>query len=165
MSELVYDVQNKTHLTGRSRDTGNNPEQVAHMQANDDEENADQVMRSIGNAYSNLVNELSEFIENDGNTGHNTLIGDEDLSVTLSMPSNFNSATNGTLASAMHQYIVNLAISDWFTITNKADAADYAALAAANIAQIRSAANKRTRPVRKTVELPESPGDGRNTTD
>lgn len=36
VSELVYDIQNKTYLTGRSRRTGTNHEEVANMQANDD---------------------------------------------------------------------------------------------------------------------------------
>ncbi len=54
MSELIYDVQNKTYLTGRSRSTGKNHEEVAHMQANDDDENANQIARSIGNAFANM---------------------------------------------------------------------------------------------------------------
>ena len=45
MSELIYDVQNKTYLTGRSRTNGTNHEEVANMQANDDDENANQILR------------------------------------------------------------------------------------------------------------------------
>ena len=52
MSELLYDIQNKTYLTGRSRQTGANHEEVANMQANDDDENANQIIRSIGNAFA-----------------------------------------------------------------------------------------------------------------
>lgn len=39
MSELIYDIQNKTYLTGRSLSSGSNHSHVANMQANDDDEN------------------------------------------------------------------------------------------------------------------------------
>lgn len=152
MSELIYDVQNKTYLTGRSRNTGDNHEQVANMQANEDEENQNQVVRSIGNAYANLKTKLSEYIEDSGSTANNILLSASDnLQINLVMPSNFNPATNDTIGAALHQYIVNSAIGEWFTITNKADAADYLALAAANLAEIREAINKRVRPTRSNV--------------
>lgn len=152
MSELIYDVQNKTYLTGRSRNTGDNHEQVANMQANEDEENQNQIVRSIGNAYANLKAKLSEYIEDSGSTANNILLSASDnLQINLVMPSNFNPATNDTIGAALHQYIVNSAIGEWFTITNKADAADYLALAAANLAEIREAINKRVRPTRSNV--------------
>lgn len=152
MSELIYDVQNKTYLTGRSRNTGDNHEQVANMQANEDEENQNQVVRSIGNAYANLKTKLSEYIEDSGATANNILLSASDnLQINLVMPSNFNPATNDTIGAALHQYIVNSAIGEWFTITNKADAADYLTLAAANLAEIREAINKRVRPTRSNV--------------
>lgn len=155
MSELIYDVQNKTYLTGRSRSTGNNHEEVAHMQANDDDENANQIARSIGNAFANMKTQLSEFIQSAGATANNQLISQTtNLSVELVMPSNFNQAVNDTVSTAMHQYLVNCAIGDWFTITNKNDAGDYVTLAAANIEEIRNAINKRVRPTRTSVTNP-----------
>ncbi len=50
LKELIYDVQNKTYLTARSRKADGNDEMVANMMASDDEENANQVLRSIQNA-------------------------------------------------------------------------------------------------------------------
>ena len=44
-TELVYEVQNKTHLTGVSRFAGDNFEQVANMQMGDDEEHKNQILR------------------------------------------------------------------------------------------------------------------------
>lgn len=201
ISELVYDIQNKTYLTGRSRRTGANHEEVANMQANEDEENANQVLRSIQNAFGTLKTKLSEWLDEGGTSATDRLISDEteyysskledgvlgwsklegydgekcagvvskaselpasgitgsgtvyavvpNLTVTLVMPSNYNSSTRETINAALHQYIVNTSVGDWFTITNKADAADYYTLAAANIETIREAANKRVRPVRR----------------
>lgn len=149
VSELIFDIQNKTYLTGRSRKTGDNHEQVANMQANDDEENANQVLRSIQNAFGTMKTKLSEWINEDGTTATDELMeGKGEITVSLVMPSNYNNSTRETVNSAMHQYIVNSAIGDWFTITDKNDAADYYTLAANNLEQIREAVNKRTRPIR-----------------
>ena len=152
MSELIYDVQNKTYLTGRSRQTGTNHEEVANMQANDDDENANQIMRSIGNAFANLKTKLSEYINETGtSTNDKQLISTGNLTLSLNMPPNYNNASNDTISTALHQYLVNSAIGDWFTITNKNDASDYITLAAANLEQLREAVNKRVRPTRTNV--------------
>lgn len=152
MSELIYDVQNKTYLTGRSRQTGTNHEEVANMQANDDDENANQIMRSIGNAFANLKTKLSEYINESGTSTNDKLISSTyNLTVSLNMPPNYNNASNDTISTALHQYLVNSAIGDWFTITNKNDASDYITLAAANLEQLREAVNKRMRPTRTNV--------------
>ena len=152
MSELIYDVQNKTYLTGRSRQTGTNHEEVANMQANDDDENANQIMRSIGNAFANLKTKLSEYInENGTSTNDKQISSTGNLTLSLNMPPNYNNASNDTISTALHQYLVNSAIGDWFTITNKNDASDYITLAAANLEQLREAANKRMRPTRTKV--------------
>ena len=154
MSELIYDVQNKTFLTGRSRSDGTNMEFVSHMQANHDDENANQIVRSIGNAFSTLKSKLSEYIDESYASGSvsNVLISSSaNLVLSLSMPSNYNRAAADTIGAAVHQYLVNVALSDWFTITNKTDAADYAALSQVNLNEIRDAINKRVRPERAMV--------------
>lgn len=149
MSELIYDVQNKTHLTGRSRGNGENHEEVANMQANDDDENANQVVRSIGNAFSTLKTKLSEYLDGSATTSNDILISsDTNLTVALKMPSNYNKVTLDTVSAALHQYIVNMAIGDWFIITNKTDATDYLTMATANLETVREAINKRVRPTR-----------------
>lgn len=148
-SELIYDVQNKTYLTGRSRQTGGNHEEVANMQANSDDENSNQILRSLGNAFATLKTKLSEYLEESGTSSNDILMNEvQNITVELKVPSNFNKATNDTLSAALHQYMVNSAIADWFTITNKNDASDYVNMAAANLEQIREAVNKRVRPER-----------------
>lgn len=152
ISELIYDIQNKTYLTGRSLSNGTNQEFVANMQANDDDENANQILRSIANAFSTLKSKLSDYIEEDGTTTKNTLINSsDDLILVLKMPSNYNQSANDTLASAIHQYIVNIAIGDWFTITNKTDASKYIDDATMNLAIVHEAINKRIRPIRTII--------------
>lgn len=146
-SELIYDVENKTYLTGRSRSDGTNHEAVANMQASEDDENRNQILRSFTSALADLRTKLSEYLSSTSTTGSDALMdGTENISVTLTMPSNYNKATVDTITSALHQYMVNTAIGDWFAITDKADAADYISKAAANLETLREALNKRVRP-------------------
>ena len=152
MSELVFDVQNKTYLTGRSRTNGENFEQVANMQADDEEENSKQILRSIGNAYGSLMAKHSEYVGSDKTTATNLITDQEaNLIIALQMPGSYNKAANEAVVAAVHQYIVNTAIADWFVITNKSDAVEYANLAAVNITQLREALNKRVRPARPAI--------------
>ena len=149
ISELLYEIRNKTWLTGQSRQNGQNFEEVANMQNNEDEEHVNQVLRSIGNAFATLKVRLSEYIESSQTTANDIQItGNTDLTLTLILPSNYNQATADAIAASCHQYLVNTAIAEWFTITNKTDAADYLTLAGANITQIREAVSKRVRPTR-----------------
>lgn len=149
LPEIVYDVQNKTYLTGKSRKDGGNHEFVANMQANDDEENANQVLRSVSMAFATLRTRLGEYLDINATVADNTLIGpDAGFAMSLEMPSNYNLSTVETLAAAAHQYIVSMAVADWFTITNKSDAKEYTALAETSLKVISEAANKRRRPRR-----------------
>lgn len=155
LSELIYDIQNKTYLTGRSRQNGQNHEEVSNMQASDDEENLNQISRSIQNAFGTLKTKLSEYLDSNTVYSDNELLASESedtLTVRLFMPTNYNQATVDSISAALHQYIVNVGTFDWFTITNKADAADYMVLANNNIEQIREALNKRVRPIRRCCE-------------
>ncbi len=153
LSEIIYDIQNKTYLTGKSRNDGTNHAHVAAMQANDDDENVNQILRSVSMAYSNLKNRLGEYLDLTVHSASNTLIRPETrLDLALTMPSNYNLSTVDTIAAAAHQYIVSVAIKDWFTITHKTDATEYAALAEASLSVISEAVNKRSRPQRPTPE-------------
>lgn len=214
ISELIYDVQNKASLTGRSRLLpGQNDEQVAHMQASDDEEDANQILRSIQNAFALLKNKLAEYIGdppslisgkpadpsmgevvggttssttdtastsaattasgtstiNTGSGATGDIINTNDplysqrtdnqllanggsLVLSLWMPSNFNKYVSDAITANCHQFIVNQALAEWLTITDKEDAKDYFDMAQINIANIREAASKRLRPTRTPIK-------------
>lgn len=156
VKELVYDVQNKTHLTGVSRnaENGANYEATSHMQASADNEHDYQIRRSINNAFAEVKVELGEYLKEDASTTNNkikeTIDSDGQLVLTFLMPSNFNNSACDSLGAGIHEYIVDMAIFDWFTITNKADASDYQTLAAAALERARKALYKRERPTRPT---------------
>ena len=112
MSELIYDFQNKAFLTGRSRRAADmDAEAASNIQASDDDEDKNQALRSIQNAYSQLLVELSEAIEKgSGTTASNKLISDTDnIIINLSLPSNYSLGLKDALTSSIHDYIINKA--------------------------------------------------------
>ena len=156
MSEMIYDVQNKTYLKGRSK-TEIDATRKAYMQANDDDENLNQVLRSIGGAYGSLKAELSENIVEQASSGNNIQMDQENIVVMMSMPSNFNEAAVEVISTGMHKYIVNTAIAEWFDLTSPDDSKNYANLAVENMREVHEGFNKRVRPERPEVE-PEDEG-------
>ena len=157
IQELVYDIQNKTYLTGRSRSDGKNYRQVALMQANNDDENYNQIMRSIGNAMAKVKAELSEVLKENFSQGNNALVVDSSsIVLPLEMPGNFNNAATDSIIAAIHQYIVASVTAEWFMITNKADTDDYARLAATSLDMLRESLCKRRKPSRIPDPAPET---------
>lgn len=154
MSELIYDVQNKSYLKGRSL-TEQDPARVAYMQANDDDENLNQVLRSIGGAFGTLKSELSEYIEEEATTGNNILQPNKDIVVALKMPSNFNEAAVKVISEGLHKYLTNMALSEWYKQTDPNDADSYIKLAVENMKEVHDGINKRLRPVRQQPDTPE----------
>lgn len=149
IKELVYDIQNKTYLTGRSRSDGKNYRQVALMQANDDDENYNQIMRSIANAFARVHNELAEVLDDKKASASNRLqVGDDEKNLSLTMPSNFNAAATSAITAAIHHYIVTSATSEWFMITNKPDTEDYSRQAQESLELLRESLCRRSRPSR-----------------
>lgn len=152
MEELLYDVMNETYLRGRTIQNDTNYKEVASMFASLDEENQDKILRSIKRAFAEVKTELSEYLNENGLTTDNKLISsDKDLVISLTMPTNFNEAASAGVAEAIHDYIRNSTVADWYLVTNKADAADYVTLAQRSMESVRKSVSKRSRPMRRTT--------------
>ena len=55
VKELMYDIMNKSYLTGQAREAGGmDYEASSNMQASEDNENSYQLRRSLANAFSSL---------------------------------------------------------------------------------------------------------------
>lgn len=156
MSEMIYDIQNKSYLKGRSQ-TEADAAHRAYMQANNDDENLNQVLRSIGGAYGSLKSELSEYIEESATTGDNIMQANENIVVNLKMPENFNEAAVKVISEGLHKYIVNMALADWYKQTDPNDSDSYIKLAVANMQEVHDGINKRLRPQRTTPTPPTPP--------
>ena len=153
MSEIIYDIQNKTYLTGRSVSNGTPTSHIANMQANDDDENAAQILRSITTAVGILRNRLAEYLNPDGTTcGNESLTEKDNIKLSLYMPSNFNAGVSETIGEAAHQFIVASAIADWFAITAHGETADYTNVAEKSLLILEEALCKRSRPTRSSAD-------------
>ena len=156
VKEIIFDIENKTHITGVSKiaDGTSNYEAGANMQASDEAEQSYQLRRSVSNAFSHLKVELSEYLNETASTTNNRIkdAGDNDgqLVLAFKLTSNFDNCACDALGSALHEYIVDKAISEWYMLTNKAEAADYLTLASAALTSTRTALYLRKRPERPT---------------
>lgn len=152
--ELVYDIQNKAYLTGQAREAegAKNYEASSNMQASDDQENSYQIRRSLANSFSSLKSLLGEYLSEDTSTSSNMILSeidnDGELTLEFELPSNYNNASADSIGNNIHSYLVDMAIADWFIITNKADASDYIAHATASLDNVKRAIYKRSRPSR-----------------
>lgn len=149
IAEIIFDIQNKTYLTGRSRSDALSHERVAAMQANDDEENLDQVRRSVSTALAHLKTRVGEYLTVDATSARNSLQeAAGSVVLLLAMPSNYNTASLEAIAAAAHDFIVARAVADWFVITDKSDASDYAEAAERALSALDVALCRRVRPRR-----------------
>ncbi len=149
ISWLLYDIMNETFLRGRTIQNKDNHKEVASMFASADEENREKILRSIKRAFAEVQTELGEYLnENGTETSNRHYDGSTDLVLNLVMPSNFNEAATTGVGEAVHAYLTASAIADWYTVTNKADAEQYYALAAKHMELIRQTVSKRSRPIR-----------------
>ncbi len=149
---LLYDIMNETYLRGRTIQNADNHKEVASMFASEDEENREKILRSIKKGFAEVKTVLSEYLDEDGTSTDNSHYdGKTDLSLSLQMPSNFNEAATAGVGEAVHDYLKNTTIAEWYMVTNKADAEQYVALATRSLGNIAQAVSKRSRPSRPTA--------------
>lgn len=151
ISWLLYDIMNETFLRGRTLQNRENHKEIASMFASEDEENREKILRSVKSAFSRVQTELGEYLNENGTTTDNSHYdGSHDLVLNLEMPSNFNEAATTGVGEAVHNYIKNRSIAEWYVVTNKQDAETYFALANSDLDLILQTVSKRSRP--KTPE-------------
>lgn len=156
VKELVYDIQNKAYLTGQAREAEGTKgyEAASNMQASDDTENSYQIRRSLANAFASLKSLLGEYLSEDKSTSNNLINSEIDndgiLQLAFELPSNYNNSSADALGNGIHAYLVDMALGDWFAITNKEDAQTYIAHSSISLENVKRALYKRSRPERPT---------------
>ena len=110
VKELVYDIQNKAYLTGQAREAEGKKNYEA-----------------ASNAFSSLKSLLGEYLSEDKSTSNNLIAKEIDdngvLELAFELPSNYNNSSADALGNGIHAYLVDMALGDWFAITNPEDAA------------------------------------------
>ena len=146
-SWLLFDIMNETFLRGRTIQNKDNHKEVASMFASADEENQEKILRSIKKAFSEVKTKLADYLDEDGMTTDNSHYdGTTNLVLNLKMPSNFNGAATAGLGEAVHDYLKNSAIAEWYVVSNKADEESYFACAQKSLQHMQEAMSKRSRP-------------------
>lgn len=155
VKELVFDIQNKAYLTGLAREAEGKKgyEATSIMQASDDVENSYQIRRSLTDAFAILKSVLGEYLTENNTTSDNVINNEIDnggtLTLSFVLPSNYNNASNDSISKNIHAYLVDIALRDWFAITNKEDADTYTAHAAVSLENVKRDIYKRSRPTRR----------------
>ena len=150
----LYDVRNKAYITGNSRMAAGttNYEAGSKMQASEDNEEDDQLKRSLTTYFTGLKSKLGEYLDEETTTTNNLItqkIEDEDvLTLAFKLPTNYNNASADALGAGIHAYLVDLVLADWFNITNPQDAKSYTEHASVMLEDVRAALYKRSRPTR-----------------
>lgn len=156
VKELIYDIQNKAYLTGQAREAEGKKtyEAASNMQASDDDENSYQIRRSLANAFSALKSLLGEYLSEDKTKSDNLIAEQIDndgvLELSFELPSNYNNSSADALGDGIHSYLVDMALGDWFAITNKEDAETYISHSGVSLENVKRALYKRSRPERPT---------------
>ena len=160
VNEITFDVMNKAYLTGQAREAEGtkNYKSASNMQASKDNENSYQIRRSLANAFSTLKSLLGEYLDETVTTSDNKLLEEVDkeeggtLKLAFKLPSNYNSASADSLGNGIHAYLVDMTLGEWFTITNKDDAASYIEHSKVSLEIVKRALYKRSRPERPTYD-------------
>lgn len=152
--EIVYDIQNKTYIAGRTREGEgeNNYESAFNMQVSDEDETVYQIRRSLTTVLTSLKSRLGEYLvaikKPLGNTIAEEVDANGEIALMFRLPDNFNEASSDALSEGIHSYLVDMVIGDWFIVTNKGDAKDYIERAGAGLKIVERALFKRSRPQR-----------------
>lgn len=152
--DLLTEVHNTTYFTGRSRFTGDNPEQVANMQSDEEEESL--IRRYLYGGSVRVRTALSAVLKQPLPISEETdsIPAMEDSSTVnyqLQVAGNFDMNQMPAIASAIHQTLVSHAVGEWFLVSNPGEAAVYFDKANAALSDLRSAINKRTGPSRRNT--------------
>lgn len=150
-SEILYDIENKTHLLARTSAEGDSILAAADTIVDGSEEADNQVIRSLNAALATLQSRLGEYVKSNDVTTHDVLTrASQPYALTLSVPTNFNKANTQHIGALAHQFMVNQSIGEWYALTSKESAEYFTTLASANLDSIIEYINKRERPVRKS---------------
>ncbi len=154
VATILYDVRNKAYITGNSRMASGaaNYEAGSKMQASEDNEEDDQLKRSLNTYFTGLKSKLGEYIDEETTTTNNLiaeLIEEEGiLTLAFRLPTNYNNASVDAMGAGIHAYLVDMVLADWFTITNPQDAKSYTDHAKVQLDDVKAALYKRSRPKR-----------------
>lgn len=152
LTEVIYDIQNKTYISGEvAGASGDSAEQVAMQQADSEDWSENQIMRSIGNSFSRIQSSISEYwgMSSADETNTQMQSGARNPIIKLYMPMNYNATTLRDVSQAIHQTLVYQAIGDWYMLVRPSGADVWHRMADDQIGRLRLLLSRRLRPSRQ----------------
>lgn len=152
VKELIFDIRNKSYLTGVVHEAnGASYDVSSNMQATDDTDGY-QIRRSLSNAFLALKVLLGEYVSENKSTCDNLIAKeidtDGELVLELELPGNYNDSSADSLSNSIHSYLVDVVLAEWFMITDREDAEYYINRSVVDLDNIKRAFYRRKRPKR-----------------
>lgn len=150
-TQLLDDVTAKIHFNARSRAT--TAEQESLMQEASGDDNVDVILRAFNNGVGKILNIASQYSTEQSASATDIVMSvpdsdDEDtlyIIFTMSMPDNYNETMAYSMAQAMHNFLVNMALYTWFKVVSPTDAEGYKTAMDEDAEALQTAMTRRTR--------------------
>lgn len=130
--ELLYDIRNKSWQLGRTMEASDygSYERASNIQLTSDPEEDYEVKRGLAMAYGELRSLLNEWLADRCLSWTDNKLEDEledegQLRIELELPGNYRREALGGLGNAVHSYLVDRGLYNWFLLTEPAEAGQY----------------------------------------
>lgn len=152
--EIMGDVVNAAHITGRRLNVAGAEEKASDIQTPEEGVDKYVVARAMQEGLSAVRKECGRYLNMGRITDNNDL---EDVTgdyvLKLDMPDRWNFGATSRLTSLANAYVRDWCIYNIFEKTNPNDAANYLTKANVSLSEIKPILEMRTSPVRKTDRL------------
>lgn len=145
-AEIDYDIAMSTHIVmNREVSAGATQEQgFNYANTQDESGEVNLITRYVEKAISELAGGMSVYLEDYDYESTNDLNAFDAAIFHLDMPANFDKTLTAPLRAAMHDYVVNRTVYDWFMRSKPDEAAIYERLYDEAYKQVKSLLNRRT---------------------
>lgn len=151
--EIMGDVVNAAHITGRRLNVAGSEEKASDIQTPEEGVDKYVVARAMMEGLSAVRKECGRYLNTGRTTDDNSL---EDVTgdfiLTLDMPERWNFGATSRLTSLANGYVRDWCIYSIFEKTNPDEAAGYMSKAAASLGGIKPVLEMRTAPVRRSAD-------------
>ena len=151
--EIMSDVVNIAHVTGRRLMTPETAEKASDIQTPEDGVDKYIVARAMAFALAEVRKKCARYLNSGRLTDNNGL---EDITgdfvLNLQMPDRWNHGVTSDLTQKMHAHAVHYCVYAIFEKTNPQEAANYLTKATAELNEVKSILELRTAPIRRSAE-------------
>lgn len=152
--EIMADVVNAAHVTGRRLNVAGSEEKASDIQTPDEGADKYIVARAMGEGLSAVRKECGRYLSTGRTTDDNQLEDvNGDYTLALDMPDRWNFGATSRLTNLANAYVRDWCIYNIFEKTNPNEAANYLSKANTELSEIKPVLEMRISPVRTSSKL------------